>query len=171
MSRSSVGIILPGNPECVQKKTIWMRIVGFICKYGFAIAFIAGAIFFVLMFVERSIHFSTPYRLFGVGILLLLAGHIWGETCRCEYCRHFFTLKRISSDKVVDKSTHSISRNVDDYDSGMAYDWSGNVTFFNVKSSHKEYGTEEKETFTYNMRCSCCGSVQKIRGYRSKKSF
>lgn len=171
MRRVSLGIILPGNPDMIQKETPWLKKLEWICTKGFLVA---GFLFMVGMlggiFIEDLIVLGT-IMLVPFLVLLCTAFLIWDKNTRCPYCKHFFSMKRIGDEKLVDISEREISRTVDDYGTGTAFDWNGNITFFNTQNSYKEYGKEITEDYAFNMRCSCCGCVNKIKVSKSKKVY
>lgn len=171
MRRVSLGIILSGNPDMIQKETPWLKRVEWICTKG---VFVAGFLFMVGMiggiFIEGLSVLGTimlvPF------LALLFTKFLWENTTdRCPYCKHFFSMKRIGNEKLVDISECKISRTVDDYGSGTAWDWNGNITFFNTKNSYKEYGKEVTEYYAFNMRCNCCGCVNKVKNSRKKEIY
>ena len=163
MKRVSLGIILNGNPNYVQRNTPFLKISEFLCLYTWIAAGIAGAILVLLSFGQNSVK-----KLFiGTGlilcaILLWICSYIWDEKVRCSYCRHFLTLKRISENQFVDSSERTISQRVYNNNSGMIYNLSGDSAYYTSISSHKEYGKEIEKRYTYNLRCTCCGSVCKV---------
>lgn len=171
MHRTSLGIILSGDPDKIQKATPWLNGLEWICSKGFIVALtlyvicVIGEIF-VKGLINIVIIFSVP-----MASLLIITFFLWNEKIRCPYCKHFFSMKRIGEETRVGISEREISRTVDDYGTGTAVDWNGNIAFFNTKTSYKEYGKEVTEDYTFNMRCSCCGCVNKIKVSRSKQVY
>lgn len=171
MRRTSLGIILSGDPDKIQKETPWLNGLEWICSGGFIVALtlyvvcVIGGIF-VKGLINIVIIFSVP-----IASLLIITFFLWNEKTRCPYCKHFFSMRRIGEETRVGISEREISRTVDDYGTGTAVDWNGNISFFNTKTSYKEYGKEITEDYTYNMRCSCCGCVNKIKDSRSKQVY
>lgn len=172
MKKVSLGIILPGNPECVQKSGTVLTILEKVFKYGW-IAALAGAVLILLYaFNQDSAHLLYMACKLGLtGFCLWLCSALWGKTVRCPYCHHFLVLERISDDKLVGSTSRNISRRVSDYGTGMAYDIEGNTAFFTTKTSHTQNGTETTKRYTYNLRCSCCGCVSKVARTSISKSY
>lgn len=171
MRRVSLGIILLGDPDKIQTETPWLKKLEWISTKGF---FIAGSLLMVgvigSFFIEDLIYLEI-IMLVPFLMLLCTAFLIWDDKTRCPYCRHFFSMRRIGEEKLVDISEREISRTVDDYRTGTAVDWNGNIAFFDTKTSYKEYGKEVTEDYAFNVRCSCCGCVNKIKASRSKKVY
>lgn len=172
MKNVSLGIILKGDPQCVQKPPFWFKIIGSIAKYGWLILFpslIPAIIALINEFTNKDskMAFGIATLMMFPGAVLYLIRKLWSEKHRCPYCGHFFTMERISADKLVDVSQSVITRDVDEYGSGTAFDLDGNVAFINTKTTHREHGVSTTETYTYNMRCSCCGCVNKVKKSRS----
>ncbi len=163
MKRVSLGIILDGNPNCIIKKTIWLKIAEKLCLYAWIFSAIMAAVMIVMSFVQDSVRKLYIGLGFVMGaILLWLCSYIWDEKVRCSYCGHFLTLKRISENQFVDSSERNVSRKVYDSSSGVVYDSLGNSAYYTSLSSHRENGKEITKRYAYNLRCSCCGSVCKV---------
>ena len=163
MKRVSWGIILDGNPNCMVKNTVLLRIVEKLCLYTWILSALMAVVMIVMSFVQNSGRKLYIGLGFVMGaILLWLCSYIWDEKVRCSYCGHFLALKRISEDQFVDGSERNISRKVYDNSSGVVYDSSGNSAYYTSLSSHRENGKEITKRYAYNMRCSCCGSVCKV---------
>lgn len=171
MSRVSLGIILPGDPDMIQKETPWLKKLEWICTKGFLVAgslFLLGGLggIFISGLSALTIIMLVPFL-----VLLFAVCFIWNNRTRCPYCKHFFSMRRIGEENLVDISEREISRTVDDYGTGTAVDWNGNVAFFSTKTSYKEYGKEVTEDYTFNVRCGCCGCVNKVKASRSKQIY
>lgn len=171
MNKVSLGIILPGNPECKQPEKFWLLILEYICKYGW-IAFLC--ITLVYIWREGGI-FRAPFdvlmTLVYFTVCFLLISFFWTDKHRCLYCRHFFQLQRISADAVIGRNISDVSRTVYDSHSGVVYNFSGDLDFYSGISSRKEYGKQIKETYTYNKRCNCCGAVVKVKYSKLFREF
>ena len=170
MSRVSLGVILPGNPDMIQKETTWLKKLEWISTKGFLVVwslFLIGGIGCIFI---RSLAGLAMVMLVPIFVLPCTT-LIWNQLSRCPYCKHFFSMKRIGKEHLIDISEREISRTVDDYGTGTAWDWNGNISFFNTKYSYKEHGKKVEEIYTYNMRCSCCGCVNKVKGKRSKEMY
>lgn len=166
MKRKSLGIILSGRPSYVQQNSTWIRLLDNCLPALFLLVPAANILLFVIA-TRHKPEFSDFVRIFwgfllSMGVSVVLNVFLWDELHRCTYCHHFATMERISDDKLVDTSQRYVSRNVDDYDHGTAYDLNGNLTFYTNKSSHVEWDKETTKVYTYNIRCSCCGCVKKV---------
>ena len=177
MARVSLGVILPGNPDCVQKPNIFIRILGIICKYGWIASPIGILTCFIMLFVSssRSSWISYSYDMFrwlGFGIIMLLVSNfIWDEKRRCEYCHHFFSLRRISDDKFVSSAEASISRSTYETQNGIVFDSNGNSSLFTSIRSGREHGKEITNKYTHNVRCRCCGAVCKVETSKTTQHY
>lgn len=172
MPRVSLGVILAGDPEYVQKPNIFVKTLGGICKYGFISGGIGIIASFIMMFADDWTYAYTMFRWVLVGILLFLSSQfIWDERYRCQYCKHFYCLRRISSNKFVDSSESSISRTKYDTYDGVLFDSQGNSTLFSSIGRSREYGTEITRRYTYNVRCRCCGAVSKIETHKTATKY
>lgn len=172
MSRVSLGVILPGNPEKVQKANFIIKILGFVCRYGWISGIVGILVCFALMFIKDWSYCYPMFRWLGVGILLLIPSQcIWDEKHRCEFCNHFFSLRRISDDNYIGSSEKSISRKTYDSRDGIAFDSNGNSTMFSSIVSDREYGTEETKNYTYNIRCRHCGAVCKVERSKTTQHY
>ena len=167
MDRVSLGIILPGNPECVQKEKAWIRTLELIVK----IEWILSALITVVLFVTDSLTFGVLMKLVFVTAALLMARYIWSNKVRCPYCKHFRTMKRISDNKTIGTSERGISRKNYDYQSGAIYDLRGNIALYSANVAYREHGVETTKTYTYNRRCSFCGCVDKVKEEYKTKNF
>lgn len=166
MKRKSLGIILSGRPSYVQKGRPWSVFLEEYLPFLFYSIPVEPVLFFIIA-INHKPEFSDFVRIFyglmfSTLIVLALNIWIWGDHNRCPYCHHFVSMKRISDDKLVDSSYAYVSRNVDDYSHGTAYDLDGNLTFYTNKSSHVEWDKETTNVYTYNIRCGCCGCVTKV---------
>lgn len=173
MARVSLGIILPGDPECVQKPNVFVKILEIICCYGFCAAIVGGIVTLGLMFVweDWELLFMV-LRWFGVFVFLVFTGNfLWDEKHRCEYCHHFFTLKRISDNKYLGSTEKSISRTTYDSHDGFVIDSTGSSALYTSISSGREYGTEVTKEYSYNIRCRCCGAVCKVKQERTTQHY
>lgn len=172
MKKKSLGIILSGRPSYVQQGNIWTRLL----DNDLPMLFLLVPASYILLFVIATKHrpeFSDFVRITWGFVLSMVVSAvlnvwIWDELHRCTYCHHFAKLERISDDKLVDTSQRYVSRNVDDYEHGTAYDLDGNLTFYTNKSSHVEWDKEITKVYTYNIRCSCCGCVKKVERRETK---
>lgn len=172
MKRVSLGIILDGNPNYIQKRTLFLKIVEFLCLYTWIAAGIIGAIIFVIgLFQDSTKKFYIGLGLILCTVMLWAISYMWDEKVRCSYCGHFLTLKRISENQFVDSTEKTISQKVYDNHSGMVYNLSGDSAFYTGTSSHREYGKEIEKRYVYNLRCSCCGSVCKVEKREITKQF
>lgn len=166
MKRKSLGIILPGRPSYVQKSRPWIAFLeDYLPWLWFSIP-VEAVLLFVIA-INHKPEFSDFVRItfgltFSACIVVALNVWLWDEHHRCPYCHHFVSMERISDDKLVDSSYAYVSRNVDDYSHGTAYDLDGNLTFYTNKSSHVEWDKETTNVYTYNIRCRCCGCVTKV---------
>lgn len=171
MNKVSLGIILPGNPDCIQKPIPWLRAFEYFFRFGW-LAFLGAAIvFLILTFTKDADFFELTISLALVGVCIGIFSLLWDEKRRCPYCKHFFTMRRISLNQTIDTRDREISREINDHHSGIAFDLKGNSSLIFGRSSHTEYGTETTRTFTYNMRCKCCGCVNKVKDTRTSQSF
>jgi len=172
MKRTSFGIILPGDPECVQEDRSWLSALTVLCSKGWIIALIIAVIMLIIaVFQNNGDMLESAIRPAWVALMLFLCSLLWNENRRCPYCRHFFTMSPISDEKCVDIRHENISRTAYDYHCGTIYDISGDITSFGVRSSHTEYGTKETKTLAVNKRCSCCGCVNKAKIIRIDKNY
>lgn len=173
MKRVSLGIILPGDPDCVQEKRRWISILGFLGKRGWIICLLITLIvLFSAMSKDSGDLFITALELaLMTAIFGFCAAFIWCDKFRCPYCKHFRTMQKISDENFIGSSERAVSRNTYDNHSGLAFDLSGNSAYYAGTTSRKEYGTETTNDYTYNMRCSCCGCVNKVKISRTYKSF
>ena len=174
MARVSLGVILPGNPKCVQKQNFFVKILGFICRVGGIFGVVAMLACFILSFAidDGMDYIYSMFRWTGVMIIMLLVFFgIWDEKRRCEYCHHFFTLHRISDDVFIGSSESTISRKTYDTSNGVLYDFKGNSTMFSSTRTSREYGKEITNKYTYNVRCRCCGAVSKVEKTKTTKQY
>lgn len=165
MKKTSIGIILPGDPDVIWNTPTWVRILYWIGRFGFLITFALGIVALYGIFhwkddvAALALFFDC---VFASCVLFLLRFSLCNEKHRCPFCFRFFQLERISDDNFAGSSSRNVSRKVTDYGTGMAYDFSGNVAFFDTARHRKEHGTETTKTFTYNLRCKNCGCVHKV---------
>ncbi len=171
MKRVSKGVILRGNPDCIQQQKPWIKALELVCFYGFFISFIIGALLMFQVFAGNADLFQLGCYILLSSFILFIASLLWEDKIRCRYCKHFFTLKRISENHFVDSSKRTISKTVHNDNSGIAFDFHGNSAFYSGISSHKEYGTEETKRYTYNVQCTCCGAVTKVETSKTFKNI
>lgn len=172
MGRVSLGIILDGNPNCAQKKKLWIRITEIICSFGFIPAGITAVIFIIIAFREDSVRYFYVGAgfIFAAAILLILM-LLWDDKHKCEYCGHFLTLRRISNDQFVDSTEKTVSQKVYDHDSGFVMGSRGDSAYYTSLSSHREYGKEVTKRYAYNVRCTCCGAVCKVERTKTSQHY
>ena len=173
MARVTLGVILPGNPECVQKPNLFVKVLGFICEYSWVSSIIGILVCFILMFTSGDWTYAYGmFRWLGIGIFMFfVSAFIWDEKHRCEYCKHFFSLRRISEDKFISSAEKTISRASYDTENGVVLDSNGNSTLFTAIRSGREYGTEVTNKYTHNVRCRCCGAVCKVETSRTTQNY
>lgn len=172
MEKVSLGIILPGNPECVQKPRAWIKILAVIAKFLWIPAGVAAFLTVCFCIAKNSgylLRIAVSLVVFAIG--MYACSLLWSDHFRCPYCRHFGTQKQISDNKTISSSNRSVSRRVHESRSGMIYDWGRDTTFYTSNSSHKEYGTETTKTYTFNMRCKRCGCVHKVEKTRTSTRY
>lgn len=177
MKKTNVGIIVPGDPEKVWKVPMWVRILHFIGRYGLFISIILGFGYFINIFTSPNelttqcyldLFLKFPFVTF---LFYAVSEGVCSVKRRCPYCHHYFQMERISDDNYVGSSSQSVSRRATDYGSGSAYDLDGNFAFFNTKRHYTEYGTQTTDNYTYNMRCRCCGCVNKVEKQKTRTSY
>lgn len=178
MDRVSLGIILPGNPECVQEKRNWLSVLETVSKYAWIINLLVFIIKLVLGadvgLIDVLFAVLATFLLFIISMAWNGEGTLLGvpiERCRCPYCRHFSRMRQISDQKFIGSQTREISRNAYDHHSGVVYNLSGDSAFYSGIASRKEYGEEITKEYTYNRRCSCCGAVIKVKASRTSQRF
>lgn len=172
MKKVSLGIILPGNPDCKQKQTVWLSILTFVCKYGWIICFILSGIKSVGMFVDYSENnFFALLKLLILTAVLGLCALFWNDHYKCPYCGHFFEMKKISDESFIGSTDRTISRTAYDNHSGIIFNMSGDSAFYAGTSARKEYGKQTTEDYTCNKRCGCCGCVSKVKISRTHNQF
>ena len=174
MSKVTLGLILSGDPACRQEKGSIMRVCEFVFKYGWIVAGGLAAINFIGFCVnyseKRVFLFLGGFVL--AAMLLALDQLLWNnDKERCPDCHHFFAMEKISEDRVVGSSTRGITRTVEEYHSGMAFDLSGNSAYMVGKTSYKENGTEKTTTYVHSRRCKICGCVCKVEHKKTTESF
>ncbi len=164
MSRVTLGIILEGYPECIQKTKAWLKVLEFLAKYIFIPFTIAAVITLgVSLFNNDGDLFKFAAILIIISVVMYVCRILWSEQVRCPYCKHFLTMKQIGNDKTINSYDRNVSRRVHDSSSGMVYDWNGNTAFYTANRSHKEHGVETTKTYVSKMWCRRCGCVQKIK--------
>ena len=173
MKGVTLGIILPGDPDCQQKDSVFLNILEKICSYGAIVALIGIIFSLILLFTSGNGWFwgKMILKLFVVMVLLLLSSKLWEEKLRCEYCGHFFTMERLSGDRFLDSSSVSVSRTVYDSHNGVIFDSNGDASFYAGATSRTEHGEEVTKRYTYCVRCSCCGSVSKVTKERTHTQY
>ena len=80
---------------------------------------------------------------------------------QCPYCGHFFTQTRISGNKYEGSTEREVSNTYYDYSDAVTIGSKGSTYYTGIRTQHRQYGTEETEHYTYNVRCSYCGCVAK----------
>ena len=166
MSRESLGIILNGRPDLMQKKGPLLKIINKVLRFVWIPLCVAGVII-VLMAIGKnnvSLFRTGGAFLLSAGVFAAVAC-LWSTYGRCPFCGHFFTLKRISGDKLVYQHDRNVTRNEDSYHSGVGFDLYGDATYYVGKSTRKVQGTESTKELTFNSRCTCCQAVVKIKRY------
>lgn len=172
MKRVSLGIILPGDPDCKQKNRAWLSILTFICKHGWIIFTILCVITLVRAFaVDSGNMLFTALKLALVAATLGLCALLWNDQCRCPYCGHFFEMKKISDESFISSTDRVISRTAYDNHSGIVFNLDGDSAFYAGTSARKEYGKQTTENYTCNKRCECCGCVNKVKISRTHNQF
>lgn len=166
MSKESLGIILNGNPNYMQKKGLVLKTIDKVFRFIWIPLCVIGVILLLAAIGKNS---ASMLRIGGCvvlwGAIFALIACIWGTYGRCPFCGHFFTLKRISNDKLVYQHDRSVTRKEDEYHSGVGFNSYGNTTYYVGKSTRKVEGTETTKEFTFNSRCTCCYAVVKIKRY------
>ena len=174
MARVSLGVILNGRPDCVQETTPFVKILEFLCRWAWIAGLVGMISCFVISFVadDGMKYIYGIGRWAGMGVLMYFVSYcIWDEKHRCEYCHHFFSLRRISENVLIGSSEKSISRSTIETDGGMAFDSRGNSATYTTISSGREYGTEVTKNYTYNVRCRCCGAVCKVETSKTSQHY
>lgn len=100
------------------------------------------------------------FRMIGASLVLFCGGILLFKV-KCPYCKHYFTLSRISEDQYAGSTEREVSNTYDEYSSGYTMDLHGDVKYIGLRSRKRQYGTEITEHFLHNARCSCCGCVAK----------
>lgn len=166
MSGESLGIILNGRPDFMQKKSLALKIIDKVLLYVWIPLCIIAVIMFLVAFGKDSVNLlSNSIIVLLWGVLFMLISCIWGTYGRCPFCGHFFTLKRISGDKLIYQHDKNVTRRVDTYHSGVAFDNYGDSAFYVGKSTRKVAGTDTTKEFTFNSCCTCCYAVVKIKRF------
>lgn len=178
LDRVSLGIILPGNPECVQEKRRWLSVLAMVSKYAWIVNLLVLIIKLVcgadVGLVDVLFAVFATFLLFIISMVWEGEGTLFGypiERCRCPYCRHFSRMRQISDKKFIGSRTREISRDAYDHHSGMVFNLSGDSAFYSGMSSRKEYGEEITKEYTYNRRCNCCGAVMKVKASNTSRQF
>ena len=173
MKRVSLGIILPGDPDRVQKQTIGLKITTFICTRGWILTLLITIFMVIKAFkLDSGNLLSNAMKpAFATVALAFLAFVVWSQIGRCPYCKHFGTMHKISEDSFIGSSERNVSRTAYDHHSGFAFDSDGNSAYYSGISSRREHGKEVTEEYTYNMRCSCCGCVNKVKKARTFRNY
>lgn len=102
--------------------------------------------------------------------IVLLFGCFIAEV-QCPYCGHFFTLKRISDDRYEGTTEREVSNDYYDYSDAITISSKGSTYYTGISTKHRQYGTEETDYYTHNVRCSCCGCVAKTSTSKSHTSW
>lgn len=166
MRRESLGIILKGRPDYMQRKSIALKIIDIIFRFIWIPLCIVSIVVFLSAVGKDSVSMmNTGLCILLWGVLFSLIACIWGTYGRCPFCGHFFTLKRISEDKLVYQHDKYVTRNENTYHSGIGLDSYGDTTYYVGKSTRKVEGTETTKEYTFNSRCSCCQAVVKIKRF------
>lgn len=172
MKKVSLGIILPGDPDCKQEKRGWLSVLTLICTRGWIVFLLISIIVLVRALLKDSGELLfTTLKLAVVTAVLGLCALFWNDHYRCPYCGHFFELKRISDESFIGSTERTISRTAYDNHSGVVFNMSGDSAFYAGTSSRKEYGKQTTENYTCNKRCSCCGCVNKVKISRTHNQF
>lgn len=174
MARVSLGVILNGKPTHVQKTNPFITILGFFCRWSWFAGLIGMiACFIISFFADNSSKYLWGiFRWMGFGIIMLIVSYgIWDEKHRCEYCHHFFSLRRISENVLIHSSEKTISRSTVDVDGGTIFDSNGNSATYTTITPGREYGTEVTKDYTYNVRCRYCGAVCKVETSKTTQSY
>ena len=109
--------------------------------------------------VYRQNALEYTVRLFASASTLLIGSTI--ASFQCPECLHFFTLNRISDDKYEGSKSREVSQNTYEYSSAWTMGDNGKMYHTGITTKDKQYGTEQTDYYTYNLRCSCCGCVVK----------
>lgn len=172
MKRTSLGIILPGDPNCKQENRLWLSILTFICKRGWIIFTLLCVITVIRAFAADSGNtLFTALKLAVVAAILGICALFWNDHYRCPYCGHFFEMKKISDESFIGSTDRAISRTAYDNHSGIVFNMSGDSAFYTGTSARKEYGKQTTENYTCNKRCGCCGCVNKVKISRTYNQF
>lgn len=173
MKRISEGIILTGDSRCIQEQTPALRAATFVFTKGWIFTLVISIVvaFFAFRKDSGDLLFTAMKFILLTVMLWFCSAILWSPMGRCPYCRHFFTMRKITANTVVSSSSRSVSRTAYDTHSGVAYDTAGNSAWVVGTSSRQEHGQEVTETFTYNSRCVCCGCVNKTKTTRMFRDF
>ena len=163
MKRVSLGIILPGMPEYKQQKKLWITILRFLSKYAWIGFGLSSLVLLVLGFIHDSDLFNIALKLLFPTAFFGVCAAFWTEHYRCPYCGHFFSMRQISGEVLIDRTSTTYTRTEHDNHSGMAWNFNGDVAFFNGTTSRKVQGNDVTEVYACNKRCGVCGCVNKVK--------
>lgn len=171
MSRESLGIILKGWPHYEQKKGPFLKIVDKFLRFIWIPLCVIGVILFLRSIGNNngSLYYCALCLILW-GAIMGLVACIWSAYGRCPFCGHFFTLKRISDDKLVYQHDRNITHREDEYHSGVAFNVYGDSAYYVGRTTRKVQGTETSRDFTFNSRCTCCQAVVKIKRYTLERN-
>ena len=163
MKRVSLGIILPGDPKCQQKKKLWLTILTFLSKYAWILFAILCIIAIVLGFISDDHYFAIALKFAVLTAFFGICAAFWTKHYRCPYCGHFFAIKQISEEVLVDTYSSTFTRTEYNTHSGMAWNFNGDVAFYDGTTSRKVQGKDVTEVYVCNKRCGACGCVNKVK--------
>lgn len=175
MDRVTLGIIMPGNRRCILKENKLQKFFAVVAKFSWLYYLVAVATVFFLYKVmdDNTKHTFARYCdiLFNGAVFAFVGWFThwcyYSDKARCPCCKHMGQMRRISDNKLIDSKVDYVSRTVDDYSDGMAYNFDGDVTFYTNHSQYTEWDKKTTNTYTYNMRCRTCGCVVKVKEKRT----
>lgn len=119
--------------------------------------FFADNATFLSVYEDNAIEYTFRMAL---SAIVLFSG-CFISNVQCPYCGHFFTLKRISDDRYEGTTEREVSNTYHDYSDAITISSSGNTYYTGITTKHRQYGTEQTDHYTHNVRCLCCGCVAK----------